>query len=196
MLIVFIGLALGAFIGLAILLAMGFDHEFDLGAEGDVDVGHEVSTEGGAESGHELTGEAGPSMLSVRLLLFFILGFGIFGILAMKAFNWTSGIAILIASVGAFICYFIAYMILKLLWKQQVTTQFTIDSVVNCDAMVTQKIPTGGIGEIKVRCPNTGLDKYVSAQASDPKHVFEKGEVVIVKSVVASTCIVEKKKNK
>lgn len=187
MLIVFIGLALGAFIGLAILLVLGFDHEFDLGAEGDVDVGHEV------DAGHDFGVDAGPSMLSVRLLLFFILGFGIFGIIAMKAFNWANMLSILAALVGAFLCYIIAYYVLKLLWKQQVTTQFTIESIVDCDAMVTQKIPPGGIGEIKVRCPNTGLEKYVSAQSVEPKQTIEKGEVVIVKRVVASTCIVEKK---
>ena len=158
------------------------EHEFDLGGEAEVDAGHDVAA------------DAGPSMLSVRLLLFFVLGFGIFGIIAMKAFNSTNILAILVALIGALICYFVAYQILKILWKQQVTTQFSIDSLIDCDAMVTQKIPPGGIGEIKVRCPNTGLEKYVSAQAAEPKQSFGRGEVVIVKSVVASTCIVEKKK--
>jgi hypothetical protein len=196
MLVIFIGLAIGAFIGLAILLALGFEHEVEVGEgpelEADVDIEVEAETEIETEAGFE----AGPSMLSIRLLLFFTVGFGVFGVIAMTVFNWTGIYAIFAAVAGAFVCYFVAYYVLKLLWKQQVSTQFSVGSLVGCDALVVQKIPAGGIGEIKAKCPNTGLEKYVSAKAADVKQSIDKGEIVTVKNILASTCIVEKIQNK
>ena len=198
MLNVFIGLTVGAFVGLAILLALGFEHEFNIGHE--IDLGHEVEI--GHEAGHEVVhevgdlGQASPSILSLRLLLFFVLGFGVFGVIAMKAFNRTGIVAILIAIVGAFLCYIVAYRILKALWKQQISTQFSINSLIGTEALIVQKILPGGIGEIKGRCPKTGLENYVSARATTAEQSFEKGEIVVVESVVASVCMVQKKQGK
>jgi hypothetical protein len=193
MLMVFLGLAIGSFLGLSILLILGIDHEVEVGH--DLEVGHDIDIGHGVDVGHEVPvlGDAGPSALSLRLLLFFILGFGVFGIIAMKVLNLSGITAILFASGGALLCYFAAYGLLKALWKQQISTQFSIDSLVGTDAIVTQNIKPGGIGEIKGKCPETGLENFVQAKAANPEAGINKGEFVTVKSVVAGICLVETK---
>lgn len=193
MLTVFIGIASGSFLCLLILLILNIDHEFEIGH--GVDIGHEIDVghEIGHEVGHEVgvLGDAGPGMLSIRLFLFFLLGFGAFGMIA-TVLKLSPPWAILIAFIGAFISYFVAYKLLKLFWKQQISTQFSLSSLIGTQAIVTRNIPTGGVGEIKSKSPTTGLENYVVAKAAIPEQSIKKNEIVIIKNIVASICIVEK----
>ncbi|HJX05985.1 MAG TPA: hypothetical protein VJ461_04690 [Candidatus Nanoarchaeia archaeon] len=197
---------LGAFLVGILVLLISFliglgEHDWDLGhheidlGHGGIEVGHGVEIGHGVEAGHHEVSyrEAGPSWLSLRLVLMFLIGFGAGGVIGLEALK-LRGIGSLLAALAlAFICYFAGFKILQLLWKQQVSTQLSASSLLNTEVTVIHRINPGGVGEIRGKDPKTSAAQFVKARGEDPSALYGEGEVVIVKKVISGDCVVSKK---
>lgn len=149
-----------------------------LGGDADVDAGVDV----GAEVG-------GPGYFGLKLLMGFIIGFGLGGFLAVH-YAWALP-HYLAGMAGGLIIYVLEFQLLKLLYSQQANTQSRASSVVGHTAIVSHPITKGGTGEIKTTIPRTGSSLYLRARAVDPKMEFADGTEVRVKSVSTGLARVE-----
>jgi len=162
---------------LGIMLFLGFDSgvDADVGVDVDVDVGD-------VDIGDVDVGDmGGPGFLSLRLVMAFIMGFGLDGYLSLAFLwivpHWVCGI------IGGALVYFLVYQVLKLLYKQQANTQVSHASFTGLSATVSVKVAVGKVGEIKVTDPKTGLLTYMMARAYLPDDSFDKNEPVRIRRI-------------
>jgi len=164
------------------------------GAHGDVgaDVGGHIGfgMDGDMHAGGMEMGEVGgPSVLSLRLILFFLIGFGLLGYVSYYL-QW--GLHhIFWAVIGGLVCWYIGYSVLKLLYRQQSNSQVRATTFVGRTARVTAIIPKAGVGEISADDGETGQSIYLNARAADPEKQYDKGQVVTIKSVTGGTATVQ-----
>jgi len=166
---------------LGVMLFMGLDSgsdvDVDVGADVDFDVGMDVDIDTpDLDAG-------GPGVLSLRLIMAFIIGFGLGGFLAVtKGWfvpHWLAGI------IGGLFIYYMVYLLLRLLYNQQSSSQINHLSQKGRKAFVSIAIAKGKIGQIKVSDVKTGLTSFMTARAYLEDEEFVKNEVVIVKSIIA-----------
>jgi membrane protein implicated in regulation of membrane protease activity len=167
---------------LLFMAVFGADTDVDVDTDFDVDADVDVDIEAG-EFG-------GPGRLSLRLILFFVVGFGVGGYVSVY-FKWPLH-HILIGFIGGSIAWFLGYQLLKLLYKQQSTSQIKLISFVGKQGRVVVPIPKdGGTGEIEATNKETGQSTYFNARADDSKKEYKRGEFVKIKSVAGKTAVVE-----
>lgn len=163
---------------LGIMLFMGFDSgsdvDMDVGGDVDVDIGMDTDIDIGDLDG-------GPGILSLRLIMAFIIGFGLGGFLAI-AYNWIIP-HWLVGIIGGLLIYYLVYLLLRLLYNQQSSTQISHLSQKGRKATVSIAIQKGKVGQIKVSDFKTGLTSYMTASSYLEDEEFGKNEVVIVKSI-------------
>ena len=156
----------------------------DADADADIDVGADVDVD--IDTGDF----GGPGALSLKLILFFFVGFGVSGYLSAY-FKWPLHHT-LWGLVGGCVAWLIGYQLLKLLYKQQSTSQIRLISFVGKQGRVVVPIPKdGGTGEIEATNKETGQSAYFNARATDPQKEYKRGEFVIIKSVAGKTAVVE-----
>ena len=131
----------------------------------------------------------GPGFFGLKLLLGFIIGFGLGGFFAVK-YEWAfphylSGLA------GGLITYTLEFQLLKLLYSQQANSQSRASSIVGHTAIVSHPIGKGGTGEIKTVMPATGNSLYLRARAIDAEAEIAEGSEVKIKSVSTGLARVE-----
>ena len=164
-----------------ILLLMGI-----FGADSDVDMDVDADVDFDMDAGDL----GGPGALSLKLILLFLVGFGTCGYLAAYL-KWPVH-HIFWGIIGGCFAWFFGYQLLKLLYKQQSTSQVKLDSFVGKQGRVVVPIPReGGTGEIEATNKETGQSTYFNARAADPQKEYNKGEFVTIKTVSGKTAIVE-----
>ena len=152
------------------------DADVDLDMDADVDADVEVAA-------------AGPGHFGLKLILGFIIGFGLGGFLAEH--NDWSVPSVLCGLIGGVCIYTIEFQLLKLLYAQQANTQTRASSVVGQTATVTHAIGPGGTGEIKAVTPQTGQSLFLRARAVDAEKAYAVGDQVTIKSVGTGLAQVE-----
>ena len=166
-----------------ILFLMGIlGGDTDVDADLDVDVDVDVDVDAGDLGG--------PGALSLKLILFFLVGFGAGGYLSAY-FKWPLH-HVLSGLLGGCIAWFLGYKVLKFLYAQQSTSQIRLSSFVGKQGRVVVPIPEGGgTGEIEATNEETGQNTYFSARATDPQKAYSKGDFVTIQSVTGKTAVVE-----
>ena len=176
----------------ALLFIMAFfGSDYDAGVDVDVDVDVDIDADFDVDGVDMDAGDfGGPGVLSIKLIMFFLIGFGLFGFLA-KHFEWPV-YHVIVAIAGGTVVWYIGYKLLSLLYSQQSNSQIRAHQFVGKEARVTVPIPKGGgTGEIEATDKDTGRSAYFSARATDPDKEHQRGEAVKVKSVTGGTAVVE-----
>jgi membrane protein implicated in regulation of membrane protease activity len=167
-----------------------FGAESDVDADVDVDADIDIDADMDVDAGGVEVGEfGGPSKLSLKLLLFFLIGFGILGYLSAHL-KWPVH-HLLWALAGGAVSWYLGYALLKLLYRQQSNSQVRAAAFVGKKGTVTVPIPKGGVGEISATDGETEQNIYLNARAKDPEKEYKKGEVVTVRSVASGTATVD-----
>ena len=168
--------------GLLLLFIGIFGADADVDADIDIDADLDLNVDAGDLGG--------PGALSVKLILFFLVGFGATGYLSVY-FEWPVH-HVLCGLIGGGAAWFIGYQLLKLLYEQQSSSQVRLTSFVGKQGRVVVPIPKdGGTGEIEATNEAAGQSKYLNARAADPEKEYAKGAFVTIKSVSGKTAIVE-----
>jgi membrane protein implicated in regulation of membrane protease activity len=164
--------------GLLFVMALfGADHDIDVDVDADVDVGLD-----GFEAG-------GPSVLSLKLILIFLIGFGLCGFLS--AYFKTQTHHVILALIGGSAIWFVSYQALSWLYRQQSSSHVRGVSFVGQEAKVTVPIPKAGSGEVFCRIEEGNKSIYLNARAQDSEKEYQKGQTVTIRSVEGTTAIVE-----
>ena len=168
--------------GLILLLIGIFGADADVDVDLDLDADLDLNVDAGDLGG--------PGALSVKLILFFLVGFGASGYLSVY-FKWPVH-HVLCGLIGGGAAWFLGYQLLKLLYEQQASSQVRLTSFVGRQGRVVVPIPKdGGTGEIEATHEAAGQSKYFNARAADPQKEYEKGAFVTIKSISGKTAIVE-----
>lgn len=165
---------------LFLMSVFGAEQDFDADVDLDLDVDAE---------GLDTAEAAGPGRFSVRLILIFVIGFGVSGFVA--AYYNCPVHHVIVGLVGGVVAWFGGYEALAWLYRQQSTSQVKSVSFVGKQARVTVPIPKGGTGEVFSRAAPAGKSIYFSARAQDADKQYNKGDTVTIKAVDGSTAIVE-----
>jgi len=167
---------------LVVMLLLGADTDMDVDADVDVDVDLDMGDV-------DVSDIAGPGKIGLKLVLAFVLGFGLAGFLTVK---YKFGIHHVLAGfIGGAAVYTIVYQLLKLLYKRQGNTQIRAARMGGRKARVVSAVKKGGVGEIQAVDPATGHTHYVHARAADPEAEFAQGEEVVIKSMSVGLAIVD-----
>jgi membrane protein implicated in regulation of membrane protease activity len=173
---------------LAVMAIFGAESDVDADVDADFDVDADVDVDVADLEAGEF---GGPGKLSLRLIMFFLVGFGLAGFIAVYA---NSPVPHLIVALGGgCVFWFLGYQVLKLLYQQQSNSQIRARSFTGKQARVTVPIPKGGMGEIEATDKQTGRSVYFSARAPNSENEFQKGETVTIRSVAGGTAVVEQK---
>ena len=168
--------------GLLLLFIGIFGADADVDADIDIDTDLDINAEAGDLGG--------PGALSVKLILFFLVGFGASGYMSVY-FKWPVH-HVLSGLIGGGIAWFIGYQLLKLLYEQQSSSQVRLTSFIGKQGRVVVPIPKdGGTGEIEAGNEVTGQSTFFNAKATDSNKEYKKGAFVTIKSVTGKTAIVE-----
>jgi len=174
----------GILLFLMAFLGSDYDADADIDIEADFDVDADVGIDMDA-------GEfGGPGILSIKLIMFFLIGFGLFGFMAAH-FNWPV-FHVFWAMGGGVVFWYSGYKLLGLLYSQQSNSQLRARTFVGKEGRVTVPIPKGGgTGEIEATDNETGRSAHFSARSSDPEKGCDRGRTVKIKSVTGGTAVVE-----
>jgi membrane protein implicated in regulation of membrane protease activity len=170
--------------GLLFVMAIfGADSDVDMDADVDIDMDVDADVDvDGLEMG-------GPSLLSLKLILIFLIGFGLCGFVSAQL--KTQVHHVIIGLIGGGALWFVSYQALSWLYRQQSTSQVTAESFVGREGRVTVPIPAGGSGEVYCSIKGTGKSMYLTAQGEDSEKEYAKGDTVTIKSVDGSVAVVE-----
>ena len=166
---------------LFVMAAFGADSDIDMDADVDIDMDIDADVDG------LLMG--GPSFLSLKLILIFLIGFGLCGFISVQL--KTQLHHIIIGLIGGGALWFVSYQALSWLYRQQSTSHVSAAAFVGKQARVTVPIPAGGTGEVYAQKTKGGKSIYLSATAQDSNKEYAKGESVTIKSVEGTTAIIE-----
>lgn len=168
---IFISLALGAFIIVAGSFLFGHDVDHDAMADSG----------GGGD-------EATVSVFSTKVLGTMIMGFGAAGAIAMH-YGLSSLIASLIGVLCGVLLAAIVYGILEVFYTQQSSSLVATSSAVGCTGSVTVSIGEGATGEVGLNLE--GQYRTFSATSGDGKPIA-KGQTVQVVRTLGSHLVVER----
>jgi membrane protein implicated in regulation of membrane protease activity len=170
---IFISIAIAAFIIVAGSFLFGHDHEVDHG-----DAGHDADG-----------GEAEPtiSIFSAKVLATLLMGFGAAGAIA-RHYELSYLGASLIGLLCGLVLGGLMYLVLGLFFKQQASSLIPTSSALGCSGRVTVSIPPDGQGEVGLQVDG----QYCSYLASSAYGAIPKGQAVRVVKTLGSQIIVEK----
>ena len=178
--------------GVLLFVMAVFGADTDVGADVDVDMDVDADADVDMDSDMDIDASdfvSTPGVLSLRLILFFLVGFGLCGYLGAY-FKWSLH-HVVVALVGGFIAWFLGYQLLKLLYRQQSTSHVKAISFVGKQARVTVPIPKGGVGEITSTDQKTGKSIHLMARAKEKGREYKQGDIVKINSVAGGTARVE-----
>lgn len=168
--------------GIVLFLMAILGHDVDLDADIDIDPGidfHDI----------DASDASGPGIFSLKLIMIFLIGFGIWGFIS-EYLKWPVQ-SIIVGLIGGFVIWFVCYKALDWLYKQQSTSQISSASFIGKEAKVTVPIPKGGTGEIYSKIKGTEKSIYLNARSKESQKEFQKGDVVKIDSVEGNTATVE-----
>ena len=198
MLTVYVSLVFIGVIILAISLVFGADHdiEHEVDFDHDIDFDHDVDLDHDVDASHEFDSAGmSPSKFSVKLIMAFIIGFGFGGVLGLKGMSLSTNQSLFSAIPCALIFYWGAFIILRWLYRQHITTHIRSRDLVGNEAFVVTAVKAGGIGEIKSRDEKTGKEEYYKAKGKTPNLSFAKEETAVITGYVAGILEISKKSN-
>jgi membrane protein implicated in regulation of membrane protease activity len=175
--LIFIAIALGAFILIAGSFLLGHDHDAD---HDHGDVGHEFSAE------HEAT----VSFFSTKTLATFLMGFGAAGAIAVH-YGANQLIASLVGVGCGLVLGFLMYCVLGFFYSQQASSLVPTSNATGATGTVTVSIADGQLGEVSLCVDGQYVTYSASSKDSQP---IPKGQLVRVVRTVGSQLIVEKEK--
>ena len=140
--------------------------------------------DGGADAGDGVThGDNGPSLLSLRNLLLFGIGFGAAGSVATHL-----GYSLMLASsAGAafgVVVTFLGLMFYRAIGRQQATSNTNTQKLIGRKAVVTTQIPLGRLGQVSMR-DELGGTVYLDARSGESTTI-EQGELVYITDAAGS----------
>jgi len=174
--------------GILLFLMAFLGSDYDAGADIDIEADFDVDADAGIDMD---AGEfGGPGILSIKLIMFFLIGFGLFGFMAAH-FNWPV-FHVFWAMGGGVVFWYSGYKLLGLLYSQQSNSQPRARMFVGKEGRVTVPIPKGGgTGEIEATDNETGRSAYFRARSKDPEKEYDRSRTVKIKSVTGGTAVVE-----
>jgi membrane protein implicated in regulation of membrane protease activity len=175
--IVFITIAIIGFVLLVLALILGEIFEGD--GDGDADDGAGVEDSQG-----------GPSIFSFRFIACFITGFGGGGSIGTY-YDLGYVVSSLIGVGSAVILAGILYLIVRMLYKRQSSSNVSTQDLTGKDAIVSIAIPANGVGEVSI----TAKGRMLSQRArTEDGSELKAGNAVTVTQVVGDKVIVAAKK--
>lgn len=186
----------GATLFLLIMLLTGLGHHDFSGVGHDIDHdlniggnGHDFDVHGIELHAGEIPGD-GPGILGLRLILAFIIGFGVAGYVGWYYSipyvpHWALGI------VGGLVTYFVVYQLLKMLFRLQANSLVSTQRMVSAEGIVTSEILPDSVGEIRTTDPKTGQTIYIRAMSASANIGFKKGQKITVMSVTGGLAKVQ-----
>ncbi|MCK4765093.1 MAG: hypothetical protein KAW12_23040 [Candidatus Aminicenantes bacterium] len=150
--------------GASLLFGADHDMDHDFEIEHEIEVEHKVDHEI-----HDADGVMGPGKFSMKLITAFSIGFGFGGEIGLRAIKLPGNLSLLTALPAAFVFYYVAYRILKWLYRQHITTHIVGKDLVGNKAIVFTAIKPGGIGEVKIEAPKSGQAEFFRAKAESPE---------------------------
>jgi membrane protein implicated in regulation of membrane protease activity len=178
--VVFVAIAIAAFIIMAGAFLFGHDHEVDH------DFDHDVGHEGGPDVGGIV------SIFSTKVVFTFIMGFGAAGAIA-RYYGADSPIAALIGVAAGMVLGALMYGVMLLFIEQQASSVIATDSLLGCTGTVIVPIDKDAIGEIGV---SVGGAYRTFAARMQGSGAVPKGHTVKVVGVSGSILTVEADKGK
>ncbi len=174
--IIFVAIAIGAFMIVAGGFLLGHDHDFDH------DVDHDVGHEGGVDT-HGIIG-----IFSLRVIFTFVMGFGAAGAIAL---HYGAGypIASVIGIAVGIVLAALMYGIMMLFIEQQASSVTETDSLVGCTGTVTVPIDKDGMGEVGV---SIGGEYHTFTARAHDRGPLGKGIIVRIIGMTGSVLTVDK----
>jgi membrane protein implicated in regulation of membrane protease activity len=175
---IFVAIAIAAFMIVAGGFLFGHDHDFDHGID------HDLSHEGGVDT-HGIIG-----IFSLRVVFTFVMGFGAAGAIAL---HYGAGypIASVIGVAVGMVLAALMYGIMLLFIEQQASSVTPTDSLVGCTGTVTVPIDKDGIGEIGV---SVGGEYRTYAARTQSPTPLAKGHSVRIVNANGSVLTVDENK--
>jgi membrane protein implicated in regulation of membrane protease activity len=162
---------------LFLMAILGSDVDLDADIDIDLDV-----------DGLDASDASGPGIFSLKLIMIFLIGFGIWGFIS-EYLKWPIH-SVIVGLIGGFVIWFVCYRALGWLYRQQSTSQISSASFIGKEAKVTTPIPQGGTGEIFSRIKGTQKSIYLNARSKDSQKEIGKGVIVKIESVDGNTATV------
>ncbi len=138
-------------------------------------------------------GDSGPSLLSLRNLFLFGLGFGAVGAIATHLGSSLVISCIAGAATGLVIAL-LGWLFYRTISRQQVSTNTNTGDLVGSRATVATRIPVGQMGQV-VTTDKNGSTIYLSARSSEEGRSFVDGETVYIVEAAGSLVRVAKQSN-
>ncbi len=165
--------------GIILFLMAILGHDLDMDA--DIDAGIDIG-------GMDASDAGGPGIFSLKLIMIFLIGFGITGFIATYR-NWP--VPFVLGLIGGFTIWFLCYNALSWLYNQQSTSQISSESFLGKEAKVTVPIPKEGTGEIYSKIMGTEKSIYLNARSKESGKEYKKGDTVTIESIEGNTATVK-----
>ena len=169
--------------GLVLFLMAVLGSDMDMDADVDIDADFDLD-------GMDAADASGPGIFSLKLILIFLIGFGMCGFTAVYL-EWQRIPHFIIALIGGTVIWFVCYKALCWLYRQQSSSHVSVESFAGREAKVTVPIPKGGTGEVYSQIKGTQKSVYLNARAKDSQREYKKGDMVTIESVEGKTATVE-----
>ena len=132
--------------------------------------------------------DGGHSFVSLQSLALFVTTFGAVGAIAM-AYGGSVTYGIVLGSVGGFMAAAAGLRLMGFFKGQESDSTFRAAHVLDHDALVTNAIPPGGIGQVMI-VDGTGRTQYRRAMSAES---VSEGSVVTVTGVVGDAVMVARR---
>lgn len=133
--------------------------------------------------------EKGPGPFSFRTLLFFGTGFGAGGLFGY-ALGWPDIFTLIPAFGTGLVLAALAYLILRLMWSGQGTTNIDRTDYVGLSGIVNITIPEGGLGQISTTFKLQ--KKLLPAKSHDGKQISSGSTIFVTEINEGGICMVKK----
>ncbi|MBN1510064.1 MAG: NfeD family protein [Sedimentisphaerales bacterium] len=174
--VIFVTIAIAAFIVVAGGFLLGHDHDFD----------HSIDTDASYEAGVDSHGVIG--IFSMRVIATFVMGFGAAGAVALY-YGAGYPLASVIGVAAGVILAALMYGIMLLFIEQQASSVTPTDSLLGCTGTVTVPIDKDALGEIGV---SLGGEYHTFTARAHDSGPLGKGSTVRIVAVSGSVLTVDK----